>query len=160
MHATSVFFCLFVFSIYNSYWFLQSAEIRTTIIILHQITAKHNGRPKCQTDNNCNKKNKSKNDPLSSSYGFWIAMMTHDTWTRNERGVDDLIEIFTSASNFVLKNIRRQLWILFKVLTFISYITTIIFIDVELIRRTNWDRNWFRRIAESDCTSELQAPTY
>lgn len=54
-----------------------------------------------------------------------------DRWFEEETNAAfDLIEIFTSASNFVLKNIGRQLQIFNDISTIVTHIGLIIFSDV------------------------------
>ena len=53
--------------------------------------------------------------------------MTDDSKKKETNAAFDLIEIFTSASNFVLKNIGRQLQIFIDIFIIVTYIGLIIF---------------------------------
>ena len=74
-----------------------------------------------------------------------------DRWLETNAAFD-LIEIFTSASNFVLKNIGRQLQIFNDILTIATYIGLIIFQwrDVRSIRWSICRTNWFWRAVKSE----------
>ena len=83
--------------------------------------------------------------------------MTDDSKKKETNAAFDLIEIFTSASNFVLKNIGRQLQIFYDICTIDTYIGLLIFQwrDVGFIRRSICHINWLWRTVKSKLISQI-----